>query len=80
MDFDFTTEEKDFRAQVRSFLDREVSDEFLSDLEEQDEVDFSREFTRKLAQKGWLAMAWPKEYGGGGATMMEQLIFNEEMG
>ena len=80
MDFNFTTEEKDFRAQVRAFLDREVSDEFLSDLEEQDEVDFSREFTRKLAQKGWLAMAWPKEYGGGGATTMEQLIFNEEMG
>jgi len=80
MDFSFSPEEKNFRVQVRAFLDREMSDEFLSDLEEQDEVDFSREFTKKLAQKGWLAMAWPKEYGGGGATMMEQLIFNEEMG
>ena len=53
MDFSFTPEEKNFRAQVRAFLDREVSDEFLSNLEERGEVDFSREFSRKLAQKGW---------------------------
>lgn len=80
MDFTFTEAEQGFRAEIRAFLDKEVTEEFLQDLEEQGEVDFSREFTKKLAEKGWLAMAWPKEYGGGGATMMEQLIFNEEIG
>jgi alkylation response protein AidB-like acyl-CoA dehydrogenase len=80
MDFSFSPEEKEFGVQVRAFLDREVSDEFLSDLEERGEVDFSREFTKKLAQKGWLAIAWPKEYGGGGASIVQQLIFNEEIG
>ena len=80
MDFTFTESEQRFRAEVRAFLDQEVTEEFLHELEEQGEMDFSREFTKKLAEKGWLAMAWPKEYGGGGATMMEQLIFNEEIG
>ena len=34
---------------------------------------------KKLAGKGWLTLAWPKEYGGRGATHMMQLIFAEEM-
>ena len=34
---------------------------------------------RKLATKGWVAPAWPKEYGGAGMTIMEQFIFNEEL-
>ncbi|TET38427.1 MAG: hypothetical protein E3J65_05075, partial [Dehalococcoidia bacterium] len=80
MDFSFTEEEERFRAEVRRFLKKEVTEEFLKDLEEHGEVDFSREFTKKLAEKGWLAMSWPKEYGGGGASMMEQLIFSEELG
>ena len=28
---------------------------------------------------GWVAPAWPKEYGGAGLTVMEQFIFNQEM-
>ena len=38
---------------------------------------FHRYVQRKLAQKGWLARPWPKEYGGQDAPIMEQLIFNE---
>jgi len=80
MDFRFNEEEERFGAELRTFLKKEVTEEFLRDLEERGETDFSREFTKKLAEKGWLAMAWPKEYGGGGATMIEQLIFNQEIG
>jgi alkylation response protein AidB-like acyl-CoA dehydrogenase len=35
--------------------------------------------TRKLAERKWLAMAWPEEYGGLNAPHMQQLIYNEEM-
>jgi alkylation response protein AidB-like acyl-CoA dehydrogenase len=35
---------------------------------------------RELAARGWLTLAWPKEYGGMAASHMTQLIFNEEMG
>src|SRR5581483_6091640 len=36
------------------------------------------EWRQKLAQKGWIAPAWPKEYGGAGLSTMEQFILNEE--
>ncbi len=41
--------------------------------------DVTMGFQKKLATKGWLAMAWPQEYGGGGASHMRQLVYNEEM-
>ena len=34
---------------------------------------------RKLADRGWLTMGWPKEYGGQDASPITQLVFNEEM-
>ena len=37
-----------------------------------------RPCARKLADQGWLALSWPKEYGGGGATHMQQAIFTDE--
>ncbi len=38
-----------------------------------------REFAQQLATKGWVAPHWPKEYGGLGLSVVEQLVFNEEM-
>ena len=38
-----------------------------------------REWRRKLAARGWIAPAWPKEYGGAGLGVMEQFIMNEEL-
>src|SRR6266496_3393833 len=32
----------------------------------------------KLSARGWIAPAWPKEYGGAGLSIMEQFIMNEE--
>lgn len=36
------------------------------------------EWREKLAERGWVAPAWPREYGGAGLTTMEQFILNEE--
>src|SRR5689334_12763240 len=36
------------------------------------------EWREKLATQGWIAPAWPKEYGGAGLSTMEQFILNEE--
>ena len=51
------------------------------DFDEQGEEDraFTLEMRTKLAQKGWLVMHWPREYGGKDASVMTQVIFNEEM-
>ncbi|MBI2766228.1 MAG: acyl-CoA dehydrogenase family protein [Chloroflexi bacterium] len=36
-------------------------------------------FQRQLAARGWLTLAWPKEFGGAGASHLHQLVYNEEM-
>jgi alkylation response protein AidB-like acyl-CoA dehydrogenase len=41
--------------------------------------DMARRMMKKLAERKWLAMAWPKEYGGLDASHMQQMLFNEEM-
>src|SRR5204863_948887 len=40
---------------------------------------FRREWQRKLHDAGYAGLSWPKEYGGRGATLVEQAIFGEEM-
>ncbi len=82
MDFRFTPEETAFRQEMRAFLRQELPHDWVG-LEDEDSDEafaFTRAMTRKLAQRGWLCMAWPKAYGGQGASYFMQLIFGEEMG
>jgi alkylation response protein AidB-like acyl-CoA dehydrogenase len=41
--------------------------------------EFRREWQRRLHEDGWAGVSWPKEYGGRGATLVEQAIYNEEV-
>jgi len=81
MDFTFTEQEQALRAELRSFLRETLGPDWdggPNDISTENFA-FQREFNKKLAAKGWIAPAWPKEYGGLGATHIEQLIFNEEL-
>ena len=42
--------------------------------------DVSKDFMKKLGQKGWHSLAWPEEYGGKNASVTEQMIFSEVQG
>ncbi len=85
MDFRFTPEEEAFRDEIREFLRKELPPnwEEMFDVETAEgsdaQWDFALQFQRKLAKRRWLALAWPPEYGGMGAPIMHQVIFNEEM-
>jgi len=85
MDFRFTREEEAFREEIRSFVRAELPPDHGSrgynDREDapKEHGEVARAFQRKLADKGWLTLAWPKEYGGLGAGAMQQLVYNEEM-
>ena len=41
---------------------------------------FSRDLFRRLAERRWLTVGWPEEYGGGGKTFLEQSILDEQIG
>jgi len=82
MQFRYESDVEAFRDEVRAFIAAELppiderQPEFAS---LRDEYDYTMGFQKKLAARDWLAMAWPKEYGGGGASHMRQLVYNEEM-
>ena len=84
MDFRFTAEEDAFRQEVRTWLMREIPDRWL-DLdpgmweETEESWTLSRQFQRKLGQKGWLAPSYPKKYGGLEMDHMKRLILAEEL-
>jgi alkylation response protein AidB-like acyl-CoA dehydrogenase len=84
VDFRDTPEDAAFRTEVREFIARELP----ADLRADDDAILGvgvgenprdKEWLRTLAKRGWVAPAWPKEYGGAGLSHMQQFIFNEEM-
>jgi alkylation response protein AidB-like acyl-CoA dehydrogenase len=84
MDFNYTPEEEKFRKQVRSWLEKHrprgpASLARGTSMSEDDEWDRLVRWHKKLHQGGWIGLNWPKEYGGRGATLMEQIIFNQEL-
>jgi alkylation response protein AidB-like acyl-CoA dehydrogenase len=82
MDFAFTTAEEDFRLQVRRWLAEHLTDEFRSlhrtGVEGPEAWATRVTWEKELAAGNWVAMSWPKAYGGRGATLHEQLIFDTE--
>ena len=84
MDFRFTQEEEKFRQEIREFLKRELPPDWtgwpvLGEADTDEDWAFCRQMTRKLAERGWLAIGWPKEYGGQGASYIMQIILSEEI-
>jgi alkylation response protein AidB-like acyl-CoA dehydrogenase len=73
MDFNFTPEEEAFRTEVRQFLDENLPPESERDLA------FMAAWQQKVREKGWVGFSWPKEVGGGGGSIAEQVILKEEM-
>src|SRR5450631_1880738 len=73
-----------FRAEVRRFLVANVLGEFAAlggrggSGDETFGFETRLKWERVLADAGWTCLGWPAEYGGRGASMTEQVIFNEE--
>ena len=78
MNFEFSDEEVSFRKELQSWLKDELKDR-PQDTDSDGEWAFGLEMRKKLADKGWLTMAWPEEYGGQGVSHMMQVVFAEEM-
>ncbi len=86
MDFNLTEKELAFKEECEGFFREEMKNaplvyqtksRFDAMFEEDEGWNFHRYLQKKLAAKGWTCRAWPKEYGGQEASILEQLIFNE---
>jgi 3-oxocholest-4-en-26-oyl-CoA dehydrogenase alpha subunit len=91
MDFGFSEKELAFRAEVEEFLKAELPPDWPErsrhwpggygtlELEDPAMRAVAADFRRKLRQRGWLTISWPKEFGGKAHSYIEQAIFNERM-
>ncbi len=81
MDFALTAQEEAFRQELRAWLKENLPQEMPPDLHmgDPEHLDFLRRWQKKVHEGGWAGLSWPKEYGGRGATLVERMIFDQEM-
>ncbi|MEW6687479.1 MAG: acyl-CoA dehydrogenase family protein [Pseudomonadota bacterium] len=82
MDLNYSQEELAFRDEVRGWLNANLPRHLRDKVANYEEL--GREdllgWHRILAKKGWVAPAWPKEWGGTGWNVVQRYIFEEELG
>jgi alkylation response protein AidB-like acyl-CoA dehydrogenase len=78
MYIDLTPEQKELRTTLRNYFERLMTPERRASVRGMEGGSSYRETIRQVGKDGWLGVGWPSEYGGGGRTMVEQLIFLEE--
>jgi alkylation response protein AidB-like acyl-CoA dehydrogenase len=77
MDLTLSPAEEEFRDELRGWIaENHPGREPNSD---EESFAFRRDWQRKLNDRGWAGLTWPTEFGGAGATMIEQAIFFEEI-
>jgi alkylation response protein AidB-like acyl-CoA dehydrogenase len=81
MNFAFTEEEEAFRREVKEFITENITDEVHSSwLGGLLDTPARRDFVTRMADRGWLSMGFPEEYGGTEQTMpLAQYILNQEL-
>ena len=79
MDFTDSIDEADFRSSLRAWL--KANAPRSSSPEADDErFEFLQQWHRDLYAAGFIGLAWPTEYGGGGKSEVHEAILNEELG
>src|SRR5687767_4361847 len=84
MEFRLNEEEERFRQELSDWLDDNLppgwgTPTFRKPASMEEEVALARAWQRQLYDGGWSGISWPKEYGGRGATLIQQLIYHEEI-
>lgn len=85
MDFSYPAEAERFRVELRDWLSEHLTDELVAARRSAgrragSDAAFEklRGWDATMADAGWAAVSWPREYGGRGATVLEQLVYTEE--
>jgi alkylation response protein AidB-like acyl-CoA dehydrogenase len=78
MDFNDTPEEAEFRTRAREWLEANAPRERVSGRGDADHMAAAKAWQAKKAAAGYAQITWPKEWGGGGGTQMQSIIFGQE--
>ena len=90
MDFSDNTQESAFRAEVRTFIAENAPQHLAEYLEKSgfgstntgphDRLEEAKKWQKTKAEAGWACLLWPTEYGGRGASPIENVIWSQEEG
>src|SRR5260370_30397175 len=85
MDFTYTPEQEQFRAEIRRWLAANLTDDLRIEDPTDERVAPDREtferrraWQRRMIAAGCVGISWPKAYGRRGATLMEQVIYDDD--
>src|SRR6266446_5763879 len=86
MDFNYSAEAEAFRREFRAWLEANLPTRSPADDAEGELVhsetwdwDFHLRWHKKMHAGGWVGISWPREYGGRGATLEQQVVYAEEL-
>lgn len=81
MDFSYTAEEEELRAKVREFIAENLTAEIDAELDagrSRRSSPLVKALYDEIVQRGWMAISWPKEYGGQSGSRIQQYIIEDE--
>jgi alkylation response protein AidB-like acyl-CoA dehydrogenase len=81
MDLNYPEDAEQFRGEIRAWLEENLPEGWFDDgfkMSTEERRKFHEEWTQKLFDGGWICASWPKEYGGKGLSIMQNVVLNEE--
>ena len=81
MELTYPQEADDFRLVVREWLQVNLPSGWFDDgfeMTPDEKAEFQAGWTKQLYGGGWICASWPKDYGGKGLTVMQNVVLNEE--
>jgi alkylation response protein AidB-like acyl-CoA dehydrogenase len=81
MDLTYPAEAEAFRTDIRAWLEENLPEGWFDDgfsMTPEERRKFQEDWTQKLFDGGWICASWPREYGGKGLSIMENVVLNEE--
>jgi alkylation response protein AidB-like acyl-CoA dehydrogenase len=81
MDLTYPPDAEEFRVEIRAWLEENLPPGWFDDdfsMTSEERRKFHEDWTQKLFDGGWICASWPKEYGGKGLSIMQNVVLNEE--
>src|SRR5207245_2939027 len=79
MDLGLDEQQEMLKNVARDFLEKECPESLVRQMEE-DDKGYSPELWQKMAERGWMGLTIPDQYGGAGLTLCELVVLLEEFG
>ena len=79
MDVSFTEEQEMLRASARDFLEKECTEEIITEVET-GQLGYSPDLWNKITELGWLGLVFPEQYGGSEMNLVDLAVLHEEFG